>query len=887
MTAPSIDLIGDDTINRLFTSNSKLDSAYYRYLFGAGENDILYGGYGIVKLTGGTGADRFIIGATPGGNGSSESTTISDYNLAEGDRIALSGGLTTANVTVRAVTQADLARLNNLDDPDRIPAAIGDAVIFSDQTGQAIAVIKNTSFSDIQFVGIETLGLTEEETSQLAPPTNGLVSAQNFAPPAPAFGVRIVEYADLDSRPAYYLSSGLYTTLAGAPETLNKFVSFDFSDPPAPYGTYLNGRVGPLQHTHANELELFFVVAGTYIFTEGMQDGNTGVLEDHILTPGMLGYGPQGRVHGFRADPGDGPGKIFSLALPAGLDAFFQNSGTAVTNRFDQIKPNSQPEANNTSFWAGQRGDEIFMTDWDLGQINGPAPGAWSELRPPYTGTSIDGRPIPTFQPPWPDMVTSSIYSDTRPTSLGEFGESRLTLVTADEAKAVTGRLAWKGPFSLPSEPGGSFVYDYITLEPGLNETFELSSTVEEAPHDPLDPTPSSFTVLYSLDGPLSIRLYDQFDPISQTLIDNTFNLDPLTYVQLPTGTRYSLANNGLTEAQALSINLFNQVAPVVPTPGSFVAAPGADNSLVKIFDASGALKKQFTAFKGFNGSLSVAYGDLNNDGVNDIVAAAGPGGGPHVKVFDGLSGNEIASFYAYVSNFGGGVSVAVGDLNGDGMLELITGAGAGGGPHVKAFAMNFNGGVAAPQEVASFFAYDPSFRGGVSVAAGDVNGDGAFDIITGAGAGGGPHVRAFGFGAPAPALGELRELASFNAYDANFRGGVSVASGNIDGLGPDEIITGPGAGGGPHVKAFSRATDGTVSTVSSFFAYDPSFRSGVEVGTMASTSPGVSAVLTGAGPGGGPHVRGFDLSNPLGQPSEVLSLFAEASTFRGGVAVS
>jgi phosphodiesterase/alkaline phosphatase D-like protein len=357
----------------------------------------------------------------------------------------------------------------------------------------------------------------------------------------------------------------------------------------------------------------------------------------------------------------------------------------------------------------------------------------------------------------------------------------------------------------------------------------------------------------------------------------------------------------GLTEAQLAATNLqldfsdgkaitsFTPLLTLNARQDGFVTGSGAGGqSQVKLYDASGVVKKQFSAFAGFNGSISVAYGDLNNDGEMDIVAAAGPGGGPHVKVFDGLSGNEIASFFAYDASFRGGVNVAVGDLNGDGRLELITGAGAGGGPHVKAFALNFSGGRATPQEFASFYAYDSSFRGGVSVAAGDVNGDGAFDIITGAGAGGGPHVKAFGFGAPAPARVALQELASFYAYDANFRGGVSVASGNIDGLGTDEIITGAGAGGGPHVKAFSRSTEGTLSTVSSFFAYDPLFRGGVEVGSMMSPSNlAVSRVLTGAGPGGGPHVRGFDLSNPLGQPSEVLSFYAESPAFRGGVAVS
>ena len=114
--------------------------------------------------------------------------------------------------------------------------------------------------------------------------------------------------------------------------------------------------------------------------------------------------------------------------------------------------------------------------------------------------------------------------------------------------------------------------------------------------------------------------------------------------------------------------------------------------------------------------------------------------------------------------------------------------------------------------ELASFFAYDPAFGGGVTVAAGDVDGDGRADIITGAGPGGGPHVKVFS-GA------DLSELASFFAYDAAFGGGVNVAAGDVNGDGLADIVTGAGLGGGPHVKVFSGAD---LSELASFFAYDP-----------------------------------------------------------------
>src|SRR5262245_34349672 len=95
----------------------------------------------------------------------------------------------------------------------------------------------------------------------------------------------------------------------------------------------------------------------------------------------------------------------------------------------------------------------------------------------------------------------------------------------------------------------------------------------------------------------------------------------------------------------------------------------------------------------------------------NDIVTGTDSGPTAHVKAFNGHTLTETASFFAYGPSFAGGVRVATGDVNGDGTADIITGAGPGGGPHVKAFS-----GV-DHSELKSFFAYTPAFTGGIFVA--------------------------------------------------------------------------------------------------------------------------------------------------------------------------
>ena len=171
---------------------------------------------------------------------------------------------------------------------------------------------------------------------------------------------------------------------------------------------------------------------------------------------------------------------------------------------------------------------------------------------------------------------------------------------------------------------------------------------------------------------------------------------------------------------------------------------------------ATGQVLYNFYAYDAnFRGGVRVAAADVNGDGAPDIITGAGPGGGPHVKVFDGLTGQPIASFFAYDADFTGGVFVAGGDVNRDGSADIITGAGAGGGPNVRVFDGQ------SGQMIANFFAYDSGFTGGVAVAAGDVNFDGYSDVITGAGPGGGPHVKVFDVRqlGPVSSVGQLLRL--------------------------------------------------------------------------------------------------------------------------------
>src|SRR5262249_39561411 len=159
---------------------------------------------------------------------------------------------------------------------------------------------------------------------------------------------------------------------------------------------------------------------------------------------------------------------------------------------------------------------------------------------------------------------------------------------------------------------------------------------------------------------------------------------------------------------------------------GTDAGVPGE----VKVYAAGTlALKFDFLPFGFFTGGVRVAAGDVNGDGVGGIIVGAGPRGAPGVKGFDRRHSGPLGVFFAVGGAFNGGVFVAAGDVNKDGAADIIVGADAGGASEVQVF----NGRNGAM--MLDFFAYG-AFAGGVRVGAADINGDGFADIITGAGPG-------------------------------------------------------------------------------------------------------------------------------------------------------
>jgi len=289
-------------------------------------------------------------------------------------------------------------------------------------------------------------------------------------------------------------------------------------------------------------------------------------------------------------------------------------------------------------------------------------------------------------------------------------------------------------------------------------------------------------------------------------------------------------------------------VPPAVPlTPLTFgatlVGGPAAGNA-VTVVTSTGVVRSAVVPFDvAMPGGVRAVLADLNADGTPDYLVGSGPGVSTAVVGVDGVTGANRFRLAPFEASFTGGVFVAAADLNGDGVPDLAVSPDQGGGPRVRVY----DGKTLAV--LVDFFGIDDSaFRGGARVAFGDVTGDGRPDLIVAAGFGGGPRVTVWDGNsllAQAP-----RPVANFFAFEPSLRNGVYVAAGNFaGGDNRADLVVGAGPGGGPRVSVFAGSLlgQGTPQRAADFFAGDPAERGGVSV----AVKPGVGgdAIVTGAGP--------------------------------------
>lgn len=281
--------------------------------------------------------------------------------------------------------------------------------------------------------------------------------------------------------------------------------------------------------------------------------------------------------------------------------------------------------------------------------------------------------------------------------------------------------------------------------------------------------------------------------------------------------------------------------------------------------------------FRDLGGAAPVAWPWTSLVASNDI----GCDSTPRVYAINPSSGEVVSSFLAYTGpadgRFRGGVRVAVGDIDGNGISDIVVAPGPGRAGEVKAFSM-----TGVPMPGFTFTPFGAGWRQGIELAVGDIDGDGKDDIVTSKSAGPGETRIALSNGTafvPQPA----------KTIVSPFPGASGGASAAVGGVG--KIVLGSGFGIRPTVKTYNVA-GATPVLVGQYNPVMPPGTAGITVTTQSLTSSSAVDVLVAGGRNAGSAVgvynaantkiRGYNTFASLAKPN--APVYAAAIAMTGGV---